>query len=352
LVQRFSQEGFDYAGNDRADLAVWREADGILIVNASKAVSNQASAIRPVVTEFSNRPELLLTALRAMRPNQWLKNLLVFAPLLTSRSIDDVSGVLHALCAFISFCAVASGVYLINDLMDLKADRYHPRKRLRPLPSGALPLTFGALLAGVLAVVGVTLAAAVEISWLILIYLAASLSYSLGVKRYPLLDVFTLAGLYTLRIVAGGVASGHAVTFWLLAFSGFIFLSLALIKRVAEMMEVEVSLEIRQKTGRGYYPEDRPVLVVFGCAAAFASSVVLALFVSTSAAVQPYRTPELLWTLVPLFLFWQCRLWLSTTRGLMHDDPIVYASQDWVSWLFAVSVIIVTLLAGWGTVLP
>jgi 4-hydroxybenzoate polyprenyltransferase len=328
---------------------VWREAEGIGIANARGAVAAEARKAGRVFAEFNSQPSVLSAALRAMRPHQWVKNLLVFVPLLASRSFADTAGVLGALMMFAAFCATASGIYLVNDLFDLQADRRHPRKRFRPLASGALGLQLGAGLAGVLIAGGIALAAAVGAAHLAIAYAALSLGYSLALKQYPLLDVFILATLYTLRIVAGGVASQHSVTLWLLAFSGFVFLSLALVKRTGEMGRADHSGPARALTRRGYFPEDRPILVMFGTASAFASSIVLALFVNSSAALQPYKAPEVLWGLVPLVLFWQCRLWLSTERGKMHDDPIVYAFRDWVSWVVAGSALAVMLLASWGS---
>jgi 4-hydroxybenzoate polyprenyltransferase len=345
LVRRFGRKGFDYVGNDHADLAVWREASGIVIVNASRAVSSEAQKFGNVLAEFASQPPLLLMALQAMRPYQWVKNLLVFVPLLASRSLNDTAGVFGALCMFASFCAAASGIYLVNDLMDLAADRRHARKRYRPLASGALPLSFGAWLAGTLIASGVVLAVVAGAVNLLIAYAVASFAYSMAFKQYPLLDVFMLAAFYTLRVVAGGVASHHPVSLWLLAFSGFTFLSLALVKRTGEIMLYTNDSYDRPPSRRGYLPQDRTILSMLGIASAFSSSVVLALFVNSSTAFQEYRSPEVLWALVPLLLFWQCRLWLATGRGCMHDDPIVFSCRDWVSWVFAVSVLAIVLLA-------
>lgn len=298
-------------------------------------------------TGIARRSSILLAALRAMRPHQWVKNLLVFVPVIASRSLHDVPGLIGSLYIFAGFCLTASGLYLVNDLLDLEADRRHPRKRFRPLASGALPLRLGTVMACVLVAAGFALALQAGAALSLLVYAAAALCYSLAFKQYPLLDVFILAGLYTLRVVAGGVASQHPVSLWLLAFSGFTFLSLALVKRTAEVADIARSTQDRGATRRGYQAGDEAILQIFGCASAFASSVVLALFVGSTAALQQYRAPELLWALVPLILFWQCRLWLSTARGVMHDDPIVYASRDWVSWLVAVSVLAVVMSATW-----
>jgi 4-hydroxybenzoate polyprenyltransferase len=349
LVRRFGHKGFDYIGNHRTDLAIWREADGIIIVNASRAVSREAHAIGNVVTEIANQPALLRAAVRAMRPHQWMKNLLVFVPILTSRSFFDFPGLIGALCMFISFCFTASGIYLLNDLTDLKADRSHPRKRYRPLASGALPILFGVVLAAALIAIGFGLSALIGAAHLVMIYILLSLAYSLSLKEYPLLDVFVLSGLYTLRVIAGGVASQHQATLWLLAFSGFIFLSLALVKRVAEIGQLKQSSPNQTIIRRGYRAEDRQLLVQFGIASAFSSSVVLALFVASTSAFQQYKTPEILWALVPLVLFWQCRLWLATERRQMHDDPIIFASRDWVSWVVAGSAVTIIVLASMTT---
>lgn len=337
LVRRFGQKNFDYIGNSHADLAVWRHADRAITANASTAVRRKAGAFDNIAAEVHDRRAFLPTVLRAMRPHQWVKNLLVFVPLLASRSVTDWPGLIGAFYIFAAFCAAASGIYLFNDLMDLRADRLHPRKRDRPFASGALSLSFGLVLAGALIACGIGLASLCGAAWLLVTYAAISLAYSLAFKNYPLLDVFILAALYTLRIVAGGVASHHLASLWLLAFSGFTFLSLALVKRVSDMPQAHRLGSNGAVTRRGYFSEDRLMLIIFGVAAAFSSSVVLALFVGSTAAFQQYRTPEILWGLVPLVLFWQCRLWLSTERGFMDDDPIIYASRDWVSWLVAVA---------------
>jgi 4-hydroxybenzoate polyprenyltransferase/phosphoserine phosphatase len=347
LVRRYGHKGFDYAGDSRADLPVWRDADGTIIVNASPAVARRARALGHVIAEFDKRQGVVAPAVRAMRPHQWVKNLLVFVPLLASQSFTDWPGLLGALGVFAAFCAMASGIYLLNDLFDLAADRRHPRKRNRPFANGELSLPLGGGLAVVLVGIGLALGVSVGAGFFLASYAVISLAYSMGLKKYPLLDVFILSTLYTLRIVAGGVASSHYVTLWLLAFSGFTFLSLALVKRTTELMQIRQPGSEHTVTRRGYRPEDIPILQMFGVASTYASSVVLALFVNSTAALL-YASPSLLWGLVPLILFWQLRLWLSTYRGHMHDDPIVYASRDWVSWLVAVSVTANVLLASQG----
>ena len=348
LVRRYGNRGFDFAGDSRADLPIWREAHGIVLVGASPSVTQQAREFGNVVAEFDARRPVASAAIRAMRPHQWVKNLLVFVPIFASQSLGDWAGLLATLGIFASFCVTASGLYLINDFLDLAADRRHLRKRNRPLASGRLSLQLGAVLATALLAMGIALAVFVGAAQPLLIYAGISLAYSIVLKTYPLVDVFTLAALYTLRIVAGGVVSGHQVTLWLLAFSGFTFLSLALVKRAGELMAIHQASSEPAETRRGYRLEDAQIILMFGISSAFASSVVLALYVNSAAAAQQYGSPEVLYGLVPLMLFWQLRLWLSTERGNMHDDPIVYALRDWVSWIVAVSAAIIILLASLG----
>ena len=271
LVAQFGQQGFSYAGNDSSDLPVWRAARRAIVVNAPRAVRDEVSRNVPVEARFEERTPLLRAALRAMRPHQWAKNVLVFVPLLMAHAVTDLTGWRDAFTMFLAFCATASGIYLMNDLSDLAADRQHPRKRHRPLASGALPLGLGGGLACVLLAVGFSLSATVGASMVIGLYAATSIGYSLALKELPLVDVFVLAGLYTIRILGGGVATGHTASLWLVAFSGFLFLGLALIKRTEEMAAVARSGGSRTAGRRGYFPTDVAILQTFGCAATFAS---------------------------------------------------------------------------------
>jgi 4-hydroxybenzoate polyprenyltransferase len=348
LLRRFGHNGFDYAGNDWPDLAVWREARGIIVVNAPSALNKTVRNLGTEISEFPRQTSRLSASIRAMRPYQWVKNILVFVPLLTSQAFTDWQGLIGALLLFMSFCATASSLYVLNDLVDLSADRQHPRKRKRPFANGSLPLSFGFWLSAALLLIGLGLAATTQAASLIVLYAVVTAAYSFSLKQLPLIDVFTLATLYTLRIIAGGVASNHPATLWLMAFAGFMFLSLALIKRCGELpRDLLQHYHSNESRRRGYFGGDRLLLVIFGVASTFASSVVLALFVGATAATNQYQSPQLLWGLVPLILFWQCRLWLSTERGYMHDDPIVYAFRDWVSWIAGAVAIVIVLQASW-----
>lgn len=350
LVARFGEKGFEYAGNDFSDLPVWSSAAAILTANASASVVTAANRIGPITASFDRRVPVVKSLIKAMRPHQWSKNLLVFVPLVTAHAVMDFDGWVAAILLLLSFCAVASATYIVNDLLDLSADRKHPRKKSRPFASGALSIQSGVLFSVLLFVGGFVLAAMAGAVWIVALYVAVALAYSIALKTYPLVDVFTLAGLYTMRVLAGGVATGYHATLWLLAFSGFTFLSLALVKRSEELLAIERDQDKRSMSRRGYQAGDRLILQMFGCASAFASSVVLALFVGSSSALQNYQASEVLWLIVPTILFWQCRLWLSTARGYMHDDPIVFALRDWVSWLTVAAVLLIMFVASTGIV--
>jgi 4-hydroxybenzoate polyprenyltransferase len=248
----------------------------------------------------------------------------------------------------VAFCATASGIYILNDLLDLETDRKHHRKRRRPFASGALSLRHG-WIGPALVALGVLLAWQVSApaAGMISLYVVVTTAYSAWIKTQPLVDIFTLAGLYMLRIIAGGVATEIRVSVWLLGFSSFLFLALACVKRVAELDDA--TADPRSKlTRRGYMPADIATLRSMGIASTFASSLVLSLYVDTTLAGQLYAAPQVLWLVVPLLLLVQCRLWLSTGRGQMHDDPLVFAAKDRVSWLIVALVAVVFLIASHG----
>ncbi len=332
LAERFGAGGFAYAGNARSDLAVWQVAGTAVLVDAPAAVVAQVRAERTVERVFATRPPALLAMLEAMRPHQWVKNLLVFVPVFTAHAVGDLASWVGGVLAFLAFCATASSIYIVNDLLDVQADRAHDRKRLRPFARGALPLSQGVALAAGLMLLGLALAASCGIAVVVGAYLLMSVAYSVHLKEQPLVDVFLLMLLYTIRIFGGGEATGHSLSLWLLAFSVFFFLSLAFIKRVEELQRAEAAGR-RRVARRGYTTGDIAILQTFGVAAAFISALTLALFVQAEASAQRYAAPLLLWGIVPLLLFWQCRMWLSVARRYMHHDPIIYAVRDWVSWL-------------------
>lgn len=281
----------------------------------------------------------------ALRAHQWVKNLLVFVAPIMGHAFGEKQAWISSGLLFVSFCFAASSIYVVNDLTDLDADRLHPRKRLRPFASGALSAATGLALAAVLLVLALASAAMTGALAIVVAYVVIAVAYSLLLKKFAVADVFVLAGLYTLRVIGGGFVSGHDVSVWLLAFSCFFFLSLALGKRVEELLALVRAGSSEAAARRGYRPGDVAALQLFGCCAAFAASVVLALFVGSSAAAAQYGTPQLLWGLVPLLLFWQCRLWLTVMRGEMQDDPVLHAVRDKASWIVAALVMALLLAA-------
>ncbi len=330
LVDEFGEGGYAYAGSGRGDLPLWNAGGAAVLVSTPPQWARRVGV--PVEAEFPRERSRLRGLIKAMRTYQWVKNLLIFLPLITANGLTRISSLWLALGTFAAFSCLASGVYVVNDLFDLDADRRHPRKRRRPFASGTAPLGWGVVLGPLLMTVGVVggflLGFWVGVS--LVTYAVATIAYSAFLKTQPLVDVFTLALLYTLRIVAGGVAVDEAASIWLLSFSSFFFLSLGFLKRHVEVSRLSPDEEIHR---RGYGTgEDRPLLVM-GIASSFAASIVLALYVETSVAEAIYPRPEAVWGFVPLSLFWQMRMWLAAERGFVHDDPITYAARDWVSLL-------------------
>lgn len=332
LVERFGERGFDYAGNGAVDLAVWSHARRAVVVNAGDALARSAARRCEVEQHWPAKGGGLKTWLRALRLHQWLKNLLVFIPLLASHRFFQPEALLASATGFVAFGLCASGVYLLNDLLDLPSDRRHPRKRLRPFASGALPLLHGALLAPLLALAGLGLAwwAEPRFALVLAAYYAITLGYSLQFKRVVMLDVILLAALYTVRIIGGTVVIGAALSFWLLAFSMFIFLSLALLKRYTELATM-LAEGRSDAAGRGYTVDDLPLLQSLGAASGYLAVLVLALYINSPESITLYARAQVLWLLCPLMLYWVSRTWVIAHRGEMHDDPVVFAATDRVS---------------------
>ncbi len=333
-LQQAFPDGFVYAGNEGADMAVWRAAKRAVVANASAGLSERAQRAFTIEKSFARQAGAALALVKAMRPQQWLKNLLVFVPMLAGQGWGQPQAWGVALLAFAALSLAASGVYLVNDAADIDADRRHPRKRSRPFASGALSPAWGLGAAGLLMAAGLTLSAAAWVLQLTGVYLLATTAYTFWLKRTLLLDVFVLAGLYTLRVIIGGEASGFVVSDWLLAFSCFLFLSLALVKRVTETRD----LALRgggPLDGRGYLSGDSGVLTMMGVSAGFVAALVLALYLQDDAAAANYSQPLWLWGLPAACVLWLCQLWLKVGRGEMADDPILFAARDPWSWAVA-----------------
>lgn len=350
LEARFGIQGYDYAGNSAADMEVWAGARQAIVVNAGQAIAQQAAQVCAVRRVFPPQAITLLDWCRMLRVHQWLKNLLLFVPLLAAHQMGDLQSLSTLILAFISFSFCASAVYITNDLLDLESDRRHPRKRHRPLAAAVVPIKTGAALAPIFAIASLVLGLMVGTAftaWLA-VYFLITCAYSLWLKRLALIDCLTLAALYTLRIIAGAAAGTIPLSFWLLAFSVFIFLSLAFVKRYAEL-KVQAGVGSSQAHGRGYALTDTPLLQTLGVTAGYAAVLVLALYLQSEAVVRLYAQPELIWAAVPLMLFWVSWVWMKAHRGEMHDDPVVFAIKDKASLTVAALISISFLLATNGS---
>lgn len=348
LVKRYGEKGYEYAGSAAADFAVWSSASLIHVANPGWGVLNRARRLGEIGRVFDERPPRFRTLLRVLRVHQWTKNALVFVPLLASHRLLEWTLLCNGIIAFLAFCACASSVYLLNDLLDLPDDRQHPTKRHRPLASGDMSVVSALLLIPVLLVGAFVLAVVILPQGFVLalgVYYLLTLAYSTYLKRKVIVDVITLASLYTTRVIAGAQAVGVSATVWMLAFCIFLFLSLAFVKRYTELRDTLHREQQEKLPGRGYFPEDFALLTSLGGASGYLSVLVLALYIDEVAASTLYRSPQWMWGGCLLLLFWLSRTWLIAHRGSMHDDPIVFALRDKVSYLIACLFVLVFLLA-------
>ncbi len=281
---------------------------------------------------------------REIRPHQWIKNLLVFVPLITSHQLSRLDLLSKACAAFVAFCLVASSVYVLNDLFDLQSDRAHASKCKRPFASGDLGLGWAAVLGPGLLLAGfaVTACWAPSALWVLAGYFALTLFYSYWLKRKLLLDVFALAALYTFRMLMGSAAYHVELSVWLLSFSMFLFLSLGFAKRSAELQNMVGDLP---NSRRAYTRADLPQVNIFGVAAGFASSLVLTLYMNSDNVRVLYCNPNLLWLLFPLMLYWVSRIWILTSRGQMDEDPVLFAVRDRTTILVGVAAVVILWMA-------
>jgi 4-hydroxybenzoate polyprenyltransferase/phosphoserine phosphatase len=337
LVDKFGEKGFDYAGNSSPDLEVWKHARKAIVVNAPAQLVSDVTALSDVEAVFEGLNSKSTVWAKALRVHQWLKNGLLLVPLLAAHQLNDGAAWISLFWAFVAFSLCASSVYIANDLLDLESDRQHPRKRNRPFASGELAVYKGAAVAPVLFLLSCLVGAYVGTAFLqwLLIYFLITCIYSVKLKQLVLLDCMTLAILYTLRIVAGAAAVGSALSFWLLAFSVFLFLSLAFIKRFAEL-QVQLLQGKLKAHGRGYLTEDATLIQMLGIASGFMSVLVLALYLNSPEVQLLYTQPQWVWGNVPVMVFWVSWLWLRAHRGEMHDDPLIFAVKDKASLISGV----------------
>ncbi|CAH1386252.1 UbiA family prenyltransferase [Candidatus Nitrotoga sp. M5] len=339
-------ERFVYAGDSVADLPIWKEAEAAVLVGASTRVSKAARLIAPIEREFPRVNPSLMIWFRALRVHQWLKNLLLFVPLLTAFSFFDAVNLTTTIVAFFAFSLAASATYVVNDLWDIENDRSHPRKRNRPFASGTIPIPAGITVAGGTLIVALILASFISKGFLLmlLLYIALTSVYSLVLKEYVLIDVLTLSLLYTFRILAGAIATNISTSSWLLAFSVFIFFSLALVKRCSELVSLDQSGG-EAACGRDYRVTDLIVLWPLGIGAALCAVVVFGLFLSSAETQARYVNVEFLWLVAISLIYWLSRLWIKTARGEMHDDPLIFAIKDLGSRVTIIVMILATFVA-------
>lgn len=338
---------FDYAGNASADLPVWAKSHTAYLVDTPKAVARRARPAGEAIELVPRRRNLPAALVRAGRPHQWVKNLLLVLPLLLAQRGNEPALWLMLLAAFLAMGLCASAVYLVNDLLDLRADRLHPTKRRRPLASGALPIPIGLAAAPLLVLTAVALAAVALPALFVgvlLVYTASAWLYSFAVKGKQMLDVIWLACLYVLRIIAGGVAVSVATSAWLLAFALFLFLSLAFAKRYSELRLLEDEGRHRAE-GRGYHTGDQQLVSTMGIASGYMGVLVFALYINSSAVTNLYERPEVMWLICPLLLYWVSRLWGRAHNRLLRGDPLLFALTDRASYLLVAIVALVALIA-------
>lgn len=342
-------ERWAYVGNSSDDLPVWDGAAEAWAVNAPAGVLQALRADHPQARVFAREPLSLRTVLKAIRLKQWAKNALIFVPLLAAHSLEPQAW-LQALLAFVAFGLCASATYLVNDLLDLPSDRVHRIKRHRPLAAGRMGIATAVVLGLVMLVAAFVLAVSVSAGFtaLLLLYTVTTLAYSVRLKRLALIDVLVLSALYTLRIGAGAVATGVDLSNWLLAISIFLFLSLALVKRCAELEEL-VDDSTTLAPGRGYQASDLPSLRAMGLSAGFMAVLVLALYIDSQNSRALYAHPDWLWAAAPVLLLWLMRIWLKTgRRELVGEDPLQFALRDRFSWLTLLAMGLIGALATHG----
>ncbi len=347
LVDKFGEQGFVYAGNASIDLKVWQHAAAAIIVNAPKKVTLQAKKITEVEEVFPREKKTsFMVLLKAIRLHQWSKNLLIFTALILSHNWSNQDALLISLYAFLSFGFAASSIYLINDLMDLEADRNHKTKKYRPLAAATMSIPTAIMTIPLLLLFSFSFAIQINTDFIsvLAIYLILTTAYSLFLKPIVLLDVITLTSLYTLRIFAGATAINVPLSYWLLAFSMFIFLSLALIKRFSELKNMAQQGK-KISSSRGYHVEDLPAVSLFGISSGYISVLILVFYTHDLQAGTLYAKPDWLWFVAIAVLYWISRMWLLAFRGQMNEDPVLFAIRDRTSYIVSLLVAISLYLA-------
>jgi len=351
LNDRFGKFGYEYLGNSKADIAVWMSAAKAHAINYSKDTGKflqSFSRCGDLIEKNKNLLEKYEGYLKLLRPIQWLKNVLIFIPLIASHQFLDSSNLFSCLVAFIIFSLAASSIYIINDLVDIENDRHHRIKYLRPLASGSVSVVKAWIIWPCLMSFAIGYSFYfMKTSFFIIIsfYCLISIAYSIWLKKYVILDILALASLYTIRVIAGSFVVNVPLSFWLIAFSVFIFTSLALVKRYNEILLIKKINNETPIKGRGYLGIDLHLISQMGICSAYISVLVLALYIQDPKTISMYTSPWIIWFTCPLLLFWLSRIWLLSHRSQLNEDPILFAAKDIVSWTVAVLFLITLLVA-------
>ena len=346
LRRTFGDEGYDYIGNASPDLPLLEHAGTAMIANPAPALrARLRSRGVTVEREFQDRTPPAKAILKAIRLHQWAKNILIFVPMLLAHHFH-AGAFADAAIAFVSFSLCASSTYIANDLLDIESDRRHPRKRNRPFASGDLSVITGVLISAAFLAGSIAIAALLPIGFLLwlFLYLAVTLSYSLVLKRVVLVDVILLAGLYTVRLLAGAAAARVDISPWLAAFSVFLFLSLAMVKRFSELQNTRARGQAIAN-GRGYILSDIEQLRSFGTSSAYTAVAVFMFYIWAHDVSTLYRHSTRLWLITPLLIFWVSRVWLLASRGQLDEDPVIFAVTDRLSLLTGAAVAVIAAFA-------
>ena len=331
LSQVFQKQGFEYIGDSSSDVEVWRAASGGYVAG-NRGLAERAAAVTTVLQVFPRGKASFKTWIQALRGHHWFKNVLLFLPLALAHRLS-VSTLLATAVGFVLFGTCASGLYIVNDLLDLHSDRGHPWKHKRPFAAGDISIPQGLVIASVFLAGSLSAAFVLSAKFAatLCVYATLTMWYSISLKKVVLLDVFVLSSFYSIRLVAGALITDIPLSQWFLVFSLFFFLSLAMAKRYSELVHAEELVKNRQ-SGRGYLGDDREVLLVIGIASSFASVIILSLYVHGQEVGVLYQDPQPLLLLCPIILYWLSRLWLRAHRGELHEDPITLAIRDPVSY--------------------
>ena len=340
---------FAYVGDADADLLIWQKAEEVIVAGNNAKIKRKIKQANITIAKdlCYSKQNIFSALLKSIRPHQWSKNLLVFVSIILAHQVNQLDLLISVIIAFMSFCFCAAGIYLMNDLVDLEVDRHHKHKCSRPLAKGTLPVIYALLCVPFFLLTSGLLAMLLpqDFRITIFVYFLLTIIYLFKLKQVVLLDVILLSLLYAIRVIAGSNAIGISTTPWLLGFSIFIFLSLALAKRYSELLENKSIKVVEKIRGRGYMIDDIEQLAIFGSTSGYMSVLVLALYLNSSEVAQLYNRIELLWFICVLLIYWISRIWLIARRGQLHEDPIIFIIRDKVSYIIGFLTVFILILA-------